>query len=110
MIREFVSSKAFAEQVNPSGSCRQPVNLDYNLLSNNVMSLAFFEKIKECSGITSGAGSIKGCFEETYNGIVVNDMLREMILNPDSENQDVLSPDDKSQLIYAIFCMLVVGM
>ena len=109
LLKDFVASAAFAEHLQPGGSCRQPVNVEYSPLINNVRSLAFFDKIKECSGVISSGEDIKGCFEETYEGIVVNDMLREMILNPDSEYSDMFSTEDKSQLLYAIFCILVIG-
>lgn len=109
LLKDFVASPAFAEHLQPSGTCRQPVSLEYSPLVNNVRSLAFFDKIKECSGVVSSSGDIKGCFEETYGGIVVNDMLREVVLNPESEYCDTFSAEDKSQLLYAIFCMLVIG-
>lgn len=110
LLKDFVSSPAFAEQLQPGGSCRQPVALEYTSLTNNVRSLAFFDKIKDCSGIISSGGEIKGCFEDTYGGIVVNDMLREVILNPDSEYSDIFAAEDKSQLLYVLFSILVVGM
>ena len=109
LMKDFVASPAFAEHLQPNGSCRKPISMEYSPLINNVRSLAFFDKIKECSGVISSGGDINGCFEDTYEGIVVNDMLREMVLNPDSENVDVFSAEDKSQLIYVIFCILVIG-
>ena len=110
LLKDFVASPAFAEQLQPGGSCRQPVALEYTSLTNNVRSLAFFDKIKDCSGIISSGGEIKGCFEDTYGGIIVNDMLREVILNPDSEYSDIFAAEDKSQLLYVLFSILVLGM
>ena len=39
----------------------------------------------------------------------VGDQLRELLLNPDSENNSLFNSDDQSQLIFQIFKCLVAG-
>lgn len=58
-------------------------------------------------GIISQDGIIRGCNEESYNEIICRDRLREFVANEDSENKDILSESDKSELIYKIFSYLV---
>lgn len=60
-------------------------------------------------GIISQDGIIRGCNEESYNEIICRDRLREFVANEDSENKDILSESDKSELIYKIFSYLVLG-
>ena len=108
LIRDFVASSAFRSQVIATGSCRIPVSIETTPLRTSVMSMSFFERLKG-SDVVSSAGNIRGCFEESYEGILVNDLLRDMVINPDSENNYLFSSQDKEQLIYCIFRMLVIG-
>lgn len=57
----------------------------------------------------SKAGNIRGCFDDVFDGVSVSDKLRELLVNPDSENADVFSPDQQRELIFHIFKALCVG-
>jgi len=81
-------------------------NIKYEQLSTTVMSMEFFDRLYDdvCPN-----GYIRGCFEETYDGIIVQDKLRELMLNPDSENSCLFNDKDRNQYIYNLFKLLVVG-
>ena len=55
----------------------------------------FFDRLEE-TGITHG-GTIRGCFEEIYDGISVSDQLREMLVNEDGENASAYSESEMKQ-------------
>eukprot|EP00428_Durinskia_dybowskii_P078307 CAMPEP_0170360762 /NCGR_PEP_ID=MMETSP0117_2-20130122/3450_1 /TAXON_ID=400756 /ORGANISM="Durinskia baltica, Strain CSIRO CS-38" /LENGTH=157 /DNA_ID=CAMNT_0010615091 /DNA_START=311 /DNA_END=784 /DNA_ORIENTATION=+ len=70
--------------------------------------MEFFDKLENSDVVGSG-GQIKGCFDETFEGITVGDKLREMLLNELSDNLDLFSPDEKSELIFHLFKTVAVG-
>lgn len=61
------------------------------------------------SGIVTGTGNIRGCFDDVFDGIGVADKLREVLVNPDSENADAFSPEQQHELIFHVFKALCVG-
>eukprot|EP00605_Chrysophyceae_sp_TOSAG23-4_P000812 GSChrysophyteH1.ASY1.ANO1.902.1 assembled CDS len=67
----------------------------------------FFERLDE-NDITTN-GRIRGCFEEVFDGMSVQDKLRELLINEDSENASLFSDKDRNELLYALFKLLVVG-
>lgn len=61
------------------------------------------------SGIVSQSGNIRGCFPEVFGGVTVSDKLRELLVNPDSENADVFSADQQKEVLFHVFRALSVG-
>lgn len=62
----------------------------------------------------SESGSIRGCYDNVFDGISVSDKLRELLANPDSENAaddagGVFSPQQKHELIFHVFKALCIG-
>lgn len=72
------------------------------------MNMSFFDRLEEHDICTSG-GTIRGCYEETFDGITAGNKLQEMLLNPDSENSSVFSESDRNELIFRIFRTLAIG-
>lgn len=85
-----------------------PSTLQFERLRLSVTSMAFFDKL-ESAGIVARDGSIRGCMDEDLDGITAGDLLTEMVANPDSENCDVFSAEDKKELIFQLFSTLVIG-
>lgn len=60
-------------------------------------------------GIVSESGNIRGCYDDVFNGVTVNDKLRELLVNPDSDNADTFSPDQQRELLFHVFKALCIG-
>lgn len=109
MIASFLESPAHRLNFEVAGEVTVPVSVRTAPLASTVTSMAFFERLKECDAILTPSGNIRGCFEEIFDGIIVNDCLREMLLNPDSENGSLFSPKEKNELIFQLFRILCLG-
>lgn len=57
----------------------------------------------------SQSGNIRGCFPDVFGGITVSDKLRELLVNPDSDNADTFSADQQEELLFHVFRALSVG-
>lgn len=77
-------------------------------LSTNVLSTTFFDRLVDES-VVSPTGHIRGCFDETYDGITVGDELRELLVNPESLKAQVFDNNDRKEFIFVIFKLLCVG-
>ena len=47
--------------------------------------------------IISDTGYVRGCFDEEIEGILVQDKLREMFANPETENSEVFTMAQKEE-------------
>lgn len=73
------------------------------------MSMEFFDRLVT-AGIVGQDGSVRRCFDETFDGCTVSDLLREMLLNPDSQHSDLFArDDDQEEFIFQLFRALVIG-
>ena len=72
--------------------------------------MGFFDKLLDPNaGIVGPTGNICGCFDEAYDGVTAGDMIRDLILNPDSVNNAVLSENEKEEFIYKLFRTFIIG-
>lgn len=55
------------------------------------------------------SGYIRKCFEEDIDGITVNDDLHKALIDKDGELYDVLSTEQRAELIVEIFTQFVIG-
>lgn len=77
-------------------------------------------------GVVGPSGTIRGCMEEMFDGITVrqyfrpsyeilttciqvNDQLREMLVNPDSERSYVFGEDAQREFIFRLFKLFCIG-
>jgi len=74
----------------------------------SVTSMSFFDRLKD-DGIVRPAGSICKCFDETFEGILIQDELRKMILSEDCINFESFSDDDRNELMFKLFKTFVIG-
>lgn len=79
-------------------------------LYTNVMNAhEFIHQRLEDADVISSSGNIRGCYEEQYEGIIVGDLLREMLLNHDSQNTDIFPQKDKRELLFQLFRLFAIG-
>ena len=55
------------------------------------------------------SGSIKGTFDDYVDGMHIQSLLKEMMIKEESEYYEVFTPEEKRQLLYVIFQLLVIG-
>lgn len=76
-----------------------------------VLSMDFFDRLlePENSVVQSDRKSIVQCQEDDVDGFVVDDNLRNMILNNNSKRFNIFSESDRKQFIWRLFCHLCLG-
>lgn len=106
VVSEFTKWVASYGIMGINGVLGEHVNCEE--LKITMLSMDMFNKLQDV-GAVSPTGLIRGCFEEVYDGVTVNDLLRDLLVNPDSENAATFSLAEKSELLYQLFRILVVG-
>ena len=94
--------------LNISGDVTPPPSISFTEVKKSVRSLSFFDKLYQ-SEVCSQSGCIKGCFDETFDGIVIGDLLREFLMNEESENKHLFSAEEKSEFIFKLLKILSIG-
>ncbi len=79
LLREFFSSPEVVAALQVTGEVNLPVIVKYSQLGLNVVSMDFFQEKLNESNVLSAEGRIRGCFDETYDGILVS--FRQIIIN-----------------------------
>jgi len=106
LLKDFFRNAEAVAPLGVAGSPTVPVTLKAEALEANVMSMDFFDRLGEH---IAPNGNIRGCFEDVFEGITVGDLLRECLLNENSENASLFSESDRKQFIFRLFKLLVVG-
>ncbi|CAM9979353.1 unnamed protein product [Ectocarpus fasciculatus] len=83
-------------------------SVQWERLKCTAMSMEFFNCLID-KGIVSKTGNIRGCFPDVFDGVTVSDKLRELLVNPDSENADAFSAAQQEELFFHVFRALSVG-
>lgn len=91
----------------PDKCCASDV--EYTKLTTTVLNMNFFDKLVEHNIVVESYGYIKKCMDEDFKGVLVSDKLREMFVNPDSENAYVFKEEEKKEFIYRLLQVLAIG-
>ena len=108
LIKELLVNPKCMSTIGVGGTPTVPITVEMAELMTSEMNMDFFDRLKGTS-ILADTGHIRGTFNEEYDGIQVDDMLRDMFVNPDSDNVDMYSDEEKSQLLYTLLKLFVVG-
>lgn len=73
-----------------------------------IMSTEFFDKISE-NGIVLPDGTIRKCFEEYVDDIVIADELRNMLLVEESDNYPLYTEKERAEFLFRIFKHFCLG-
>ncbi|KAL1514952.1 hypothetical protein AB1Y20_004028 [Prymnesium parvum] len=79
----------------------------YQTLRATVLRLDFFDRLNAAGVVRSG--SIAKCFDVQCGDILVSDLLRKMLLDEESEEWDLFSPTERSELIFHVLRRLAIG-
>ena len=107
LLKDFLRNATCCAGLGVTGTPANPVKLQCDELTTEIMSMDFFDRFEE-NDITA-KGHIRGCFEEMYDGMTIQDKLRELLINEDSENSCIFNEREKKELIYVLFKLLAVG-
>jgi predicted transcriptional regulator len=72
LLKDFFSSKEVQHVLSISGDLSLPIQLSYSQLSMTVLTMDFFDRFYQNTNIITADGRIKGCFDETFDGITVS--------------------------------------
>ena len=78
-------------------------------LSCSILNMSFFDAVNYEDEVVTSSDYIRACMDETFDGIVVQDKLREMLVNPDSENSCIFKDSDKKEFIHHLLKLVCVG-
>lgn len=108
LVKDFLRSSEGTACLHIQGTPATPLVVESQALSTGVMSMDFFDRLEQCD-VVSSSGGIRGCAEETFDGLPAGDRLRELLLNEDSDNASVFTPSERLELIFVLFRLLVLG-
>ncbi|XP_035220083.1 cilia- and flagella-associated protein 300-like [Stegodyphus dumicola] len=74
----------------------------------NILSMELFDRIYD-NGIVISDGTIRKCFEDYVDDIVIADELRTMLLLEGSENYSLYSEDERKEFLFRIFQHFCLG-
>jgi hypothetical protein len=78
-------------------------------LSCSVLNMNFFDAVTTDNEVVTSTDLIRACMDETFDGITIQDKLREMLVNPDSENCHLFEEGQKKEWIYHLLKLVCVG-
>jgi len=85
----------------------QPGAIKYTRLAATVLRLDFFDRLKD-AGIVRG-GEVSKCLDVQCGEVLVSDRLRTMLLDESSEDWEVFSERERSELIFHVLRRLAIG-
>jgi hypothetical protein len=114
-LRDLFNSAAFRDalpiQVGKEGKGRLSgvvESVECQALRASVMNMDWFQRFQD-EEVVVGTGYIKKCMEERYDGAVVADLLKDSLINEDSEFESIFDDDEKEELLYRLFKSVVTG-
>ncbi|GIL45472.1 hypothetical protein Vafri_2707 [Volvox africanus] len=84
--------------------------VDVSVVPASLTRLDVFDKLLASSPIIVRAnGDIAKCMEDVREGFQISDLLRDLLLNEDSENAGLYSEEDRDELLWRLFEHMVLG-
>ena len=77
-------------------------------VASTVLNMGFFD-VLERENMMGSNGYLRKCMPETYDNVESDNLISDMMLNPDSENLSVYTQAQKAEFIYHLFKLLFVG-
>ncbi|DAZ96206.1 TPA: hypothetical protein N0F65_012568 [Lagenidium giganteum] len=110
LINEFFAADNVQSLLSfpPEFSGAVPKGIQLRKLHVDVTSMAFFDKLED-AGLVSSSGSLRRCMDELYDGATASDLLKEMLINPDSEAAGTFTEDEQQQFIFQLMRAFVIG-
>ncbi|NWV00832.1 CF300 protein, partial [Upupa epops] len=71
-------------------------------------SMSFFDRLLS-GGVVRDSGDIVKCWDDSYEGILVSDELRKLLLLEDSDHYDLFSQLEREEFLFCLFKHLCIG-
>lgn len=84
------------------------LSIELEAIPCTILSMDFFDRIYE-NNITLPDGTIRKCFEEYVDDIVVADELRNMLLIEDSDKYTLYLENERDEFLFRMFRHLCIG-
>lgn len=84
-----------------------PGSIKYSRLASTVLRLDFFDRLRDHEIVRSG--DIAKCLDTQVGEVLVSDRLRKLLLDEASEEWELFTESERSELIFRIMKALVVG-
>ena len=79
------------------------------LVPTKKVRMDLFNTIKE-EGLANGdTGRMRGCMPELFDGVECDTLVRDMLINEDSEHYLLYDDDERNEFLFRIFRHLVIG-
>lgn len=86
-----------------------PSSIKIDNLNSTVLNMNYFDVLMTDDEVITSTDMVRACMDETFDGITIQDKLREMLINPDSENGCLFTEEQKNEFIYHMLKLVVVG-
>ncbi|GMI01784.1 hypothetical protein TrVE_jg7205 [Triparma verrucosa] len=86
-----------------------PDEIKIDSLSSTVLNMNFFDVLMQDDEVVTSTDMVRACMDETFDGVTIQDKLREMLVNSDSENGCIFTEAQKNEFIYHMLKLVVVG-
>ncbi len=73
-----------------------------------ILNMGFFDRLTT-GQIVRESGSIRKCFDEVCNDIVISDELRKLLLVEDSDNYCLYNEEERDELLFKILKHVALG-
>lgn len=83
-------------------------SVSFEMVPATVTNMSLFDRLMD-NAVLRKDGVIIKCMEEFVDGFQVSDKLRDMLLNPDSDNAELYSSSERGELLFCIFQHLCLG-
>ena len=85
-------------------------DFDFEAVPATLTNMEFFDRLETADPpITRKEGTIFKCFENFVNGIQISDLLRDMLLNEESENAALYGEEERAQFLFLVLKHLSLG-
>eukprot|EP01017_Pseudomicrothorax_dubius_P033633 TRINITY_DN451_c0_g1_i4.p1 TRINITY_DN451_c0_g1~~TRINITY_DN451_c0_g1_i4.p1 ORF type:complete len:252 (+),score=51.97 TRINITY_DN451_c0_g1_i4:61-756(+) len=108
-LNDLFSSAEVRKAISSEFSFNTPAvgKVSYEKLKCTMTNMDMFEVLEKREIVVEGY--IKKRFDEFFDGITIQDLLRECILMEESEYYDVFSTEERQQFLFHVFTLLVLG-
>ena len=82
--------------------------LSVSPVASTILNMGFFD-VLESENMMGSNGYLRKCMPETFDNVESDNLILDMMLNPDSEHLAAFTQAQKSEFIYHLFQLIFVG-
>ncbi|MEW5312424.1 MAG: hypothetical protein WDW38_004061 [Sanguina aurantia] len=115
LVMDLLNSQAGTFKVLQKDGSWSPLletveSVQVEMVPATLTRLDVFDKLLSASPpIVRPSGDISKCFDDQKEGFQISDLLRELILNEDSDNAELYSSEEKCEMLWRVFEHVCLG-